>query len=37
MRALFGQAVEASRLIDPLDNEGAANTGRCGANTGDQA
>lgn len=25
-RALFGQAVEASRLIDPLDNEGAANT-----------
>lgn len=36
-RALFGQAVEASRLIDPLDNEGAANTGRGGANTGDQA
>lgn len=36
-RALFGQAVEVSRLIVPLDNEGAANTGRGGANTGDQA
>lgn len=36
-RALFGQAVEASRLIDPLDNEDAANTGRGEANTGDQA
>lgn len=33
----WGQAVEVSRLIDPLDNEGAANTGRGRAHTGDPA